>query len=193
MSSQKVTEKILADAKEEAKKILGSLEKEAKQISDDYAERAAQKKAQNEEEIQERIKTEIMRALSQKRLDLNKSLTEHKQELILEVIKESVNQLIARKEYVDFLKALIGSSHERQGSLLLSKDDAENYRNSLEKYIRDKNLDLTISVNDELTGGIVIEKEKTSHIGSLEIILELLSDELAIVISKELFQTQGKG
>jgi F0F1-type ATP synthase delta subunit len=94
---------------------------------------------------------------------------------------------------VDFLKSLIKSSNEKRGNLLLSKDDAKNHRNGLEKYIRDEDLDLTVSVDDELTGGIVIEKEKTSYIGSLEIILELLSDELAIVISKELFQTQGKG
>jgi len=193
MSSQKVTEKILADAKEEAGQILERLENEAKQISDDYAERAAKKKAQDEEEIQERTKTEIMRALSQRRLDLNKSITGHKQKTITEVINESVAQLVARKEYADFLKALIRSSHVKEGNLMLSKNDAKKHRNELEKYIRDEGLNIKISANEELTGGIIIEKEKTRYIGSLDIILELLSEELSIVISKELFQTQGKG
>jgi V/A-type H+-transporting ATPase subunit E len=187
MSSQKVTDKILADAKEEAKQILAQLEKEADNIKNEYAKRIAQKKAQNDREIDETIKTATMRALSQKRLDLNKDITEHKQKIIKAVIQEAITQLIGHKEYADFLKTLVKRSNEKEGDLLLSSADAKRYRNELEKYIQAEGLNLKISVDDGLTGGVVIKKEKTNYIGSLDIILELLSDELAIVVSKELF------
>ncbi|KPL15653.1 hypothetical protein AMJ74_01080 [candidate division WOR_3 bacterium SM1_77] len=187
MSSQKVTDKILADAKEEARQILAQHKEEAKSITVDYANRSAQKKAQNDREVREITRTEIMRALSQERLDLNKKITEHKQRLIKSVIKEAVAQLIEHKEYANFLKAFVKKSGEKEGDLLLSNADAKRHRNALERFIQDEGLKLRISVGDELTGGIVIKKEKRNYIGSLDIILELLSDELAIVISKELF------
>lgn len=187
MSSQKVTDKILADAKEEAGQILAKHKEEAKNITDDYANRSAQKKAQNDREVEEMTRTEIMRALSQKRLDLNKKITGHKQKLIKSAIKEAVAQLIEHKEYANFLKAFIKKSGEKEGDLLLSNADAKRHRNDLERFIRDAGLKLRISVSDELTGGIAIKKEQRKYIGSLDIILELLSDELAIVISKELF------
>jgi vacuolar-type H+-ATPase subunit E/Vma4 len=187
MSSQRVTEKILADAKEEAKQILAQHKEEAKNIADDYAKRFAQKKAHSDREVEETIKTEIMRALSQKRLDLSKKMTGHKQKLIKAAIKEAVGQLIEHKEYATFLKALVKNSGEKEGELILSNADAKRFGDDLEKYIRKEGLNLRISANDEMTGGIIIKKEKTTYIGSLDIILELLSDELAIVISKELF------
>ena len=187
MSSQKVTDKIIADAKEEARQILAKHEEEAKHIADDYAKRIAQKKADNEREIKERVNTEIMRSISQKRLELNRKITEHKQERIRAAIKKAIAELVEHKDYLAFLKMLIKSSGEKNGSLLLSKADATRYRSNLEKYIQDNGLKLKVTDSDEVSGGLVIKKEKTSYIGSLDIILELLSDELAIAVSKELF------
>ena len=187
MSSQRVTDKILADAKEEAKEILAKHEDEAKHITDEYAKRIAQKKAQNEREVEETVNAEIMRSISQKRLALNKKITEHKQERINAAIKKAIGKLVEHKNYVSFLEMLIKSSGEKEGSLVLSKADAKRYRNDLEKFIQNTGANLKVTASDDLTGGVIIKKEKSSYIGSLGIILELLSDELAIAISKELF------
>ncbi|MGD8978511.1 MAG: V-type ATP synthase subunit E [candidate division WOR-3 bacterium] len=187
MSSQQVTDKILADAKEEAKEIFAKHEEEAKHIADEYAKRIAQKKAQNERKVEETVNTEIMRSISQKRLELNKKITEHKRERINTAIKKAIAKLVEHKDYVGFLKMLIESSDEKEGSLVLSKADAKRYRSDLEKYIQNTGSNLKVTVSDDLTGGIVITKEKSSYIGSLDIILELLSDELAIAVSKILY------
>ena len=48
-------------------------------------------------------------------------------------------------------------------------------------------MNLKISVSDDMNGGIVIKKEKTSYIGSLDMIAELLSNEMAIAVSKTLY------
>jgi vacuolar-type H+-ATPase subunit E/Vma4 len=138
-------------------------------------------------EIEEIKKTEIMRALSQKRLDLNKKITEQKQQLITQTIDEAVSKLLGDKQYPDFLKALIKNSGEKNGELLLSKNDVKQHRGILEKYLKSEGLDLKITTDDDMKGGIIIRKEKANHIGSLDIILELLSDELAINVSKVLY------
>lgn len=187
MSSQKVTDKIIADAQEEAKHILAKHEEEAKHIADEYAKRIAQKKTDNEREVEETVNTEIMRSISQKRLDLNKKITQHKRERIKTAIKEAIAKLVEHEDYFAFLKMLVKNSGEKEGNLVLSKADAKRYRDKLEKYLRDNRLSLKVTVSDELGGGILIQKGKTSYIGSLDIILELLSDELAIAVSKELF------
>jgi vacuolar-type H+-ATPase subunit E/Vma4 len=187
MSSQRVTDKILADAQEEAKQILAKYKEEARQIADEYAKRIAQKKTENERAVEERVNTEIMRSISQKRLDLNKKITGHKQKCIKTAINEAIKKLPEHKSYLDFLKTLIKNSGAREGNLLISKADAKRYGNDLEKYIRDNRLSLKVTVSDELDGGILIKREKTSYIGSLDIILELLNDELAIAVSQILY------
>jgi len=193
MPTQKVTEKILEDAKREAREILAKHKTEASNIVRDYEDRLARMKEQIDQEVEEKKKIEIMRALSQHRLELNKKLTEHKQKLIKATIDHTVKQLIEHEEYLDFLKSLIKKSGEKNGKLLLSKTDAKRYQEALQKFADKNELNLKITSDDALRGGIILSREKTNHIGSLDIILELLSDELAILVSRELFQTQSKG
>ncbi len=192
MSTQKVTNKIIEDAKQEAKDILEKYKQDAASIEKEFAERIAQRKRQIEIEIEDIKKTEIMRALSQKRLDLNKKITEQKQKLIIKTIDEAVSKLLNHKQYLDFLKALIKNSGQKEGELLLSKNDVKQYRSALEGYLRSEGLNLKISTGDDMKGGIIIRKEKANHIGSLSIILELLSDELAINVSKVLYKQKGE-
>jgi V/A-type H+-transporting ATPase subunit E len=187
MTTQKVTNKIIEDARREAQDILTKYKVEAASIEKEFAERIAQKKKQVDTEVEEIKQTEIMRALSQKRLDLNKKLTGQKQKLISATIDEAVSKLLGHKEYLDFLKALIKNSGEKEGELLLSKNDVKRYRGDLENHIKTEGLNLKIATGDDMTGGIIIRRKMTNHIGSLNIILELLNDELAIAISKILF------
>lgn len=187
MSTQKVTNKIIEDAKQEAKDILEKYKHDAANIEKEFAERIAQRKRQIEIEIEDIKKTEIMRALSQKRLDLNKKVTEQKHKLIIQTIDEAASKLLSHKQYLDFLKALIKNSGQKEGELLLSKNDVKQHRTALESYLRSEGLNLKISTGDDMKGGIIIRKEKANHLGSLSIILELLSDELAVSVSKVLY------
>jgi V/A-type H+-transporting ATPase subunit E len=187
MSTQRVTDKIIEDAKREAQDILAKYKDDAARIEKEFAERIVHKKNQVDTEIEEIKKTEIMRALSQKRLDLNKKITEQKQKLITATVDEAVSKLLVHKQYLDFLKALIKNSGEKEGELLLSKNDVKRYRSDLENHIKTEGLNLKIATGNDMMGGIVISREKTNHIGSLNIILELLSDELAITVSKVLY------
>jgi vacuolar-type H+-ATPase subunit E/Vma4 len=188
MSTQKVTDKILANAKGEAEKILEKYKNEAKSIADDYEKRIAEKKKQIEDEVEKIKKTEIMRALSHKKLEVNKKIIGHKRKLINDTSKTAMEHLIKNSKYVDFLTALIKNSGEKEGSLLLSRHDAKQHRKDLEKYLHQKALKFEISISDEIKGGVVIKKGKKSYIGSLDTIMELLSDEMAIAVSKILYE-----
>ena len=187
MATQEVINKILEDAKKEAEEITAQHKSEASDIAKDYAERIAQKKTVIDDQVAETKNTEIMRALSQKKLDLNKKLTQKKQELINATIAEAIEKLIEHKKYIGFLKALIKNSGETEGELLLSNIDLKRHRDELEKFIRSEKLNFKIAGANDIKGGIIIKKGKTSHIGSLNIILELLNDELAIAVSRILY------
>jgi V/A-type H+-transporting ATPase subunit E len=187
MSTQKVIDKILEDARKEAQEIIAQHKSEANNITKNYAERIAQKKIVIDNHVAELKNKEIMRALSQKRLDLNKKLTQNKQELINVTIAEAVKKLIEHKEYVAFLKALIKNSGETEGELLLNNTDLKRHRSELEKFVRIEKLNLRIAGANDIKGGIIIKKGKINYLGSLDIIIELLSDELAIAVSKILY------
>jgi len=187
MSTQQVTEKIIQDAKKNAQEILQQYEDESKKITDDFTQRIEQKKQHIHKEIEEKKETEIMRALSQHRLALNRKQTGHKQNLINAAIEEAISKLNDHDEYPAFLKALIKKSGEKEGELLLCKDDLKRYRADLEKFLAKEKLELKIVEDDRIRGGLVIRRGTTNYIGSLEIILELLNEELAIAISKSMF------
>ena len=184
MSAQKVTEKIIGDAEKEARDIIKKYEDEAAQIRDNYERRIAEKKGQIEQEIEERKRTELLRALSQKRLELNKQLTVHKQKLISELIAQTTAGLAEHKDYLHFLKSLIKSSGENAGELFVSDTDFKHFGSDLEKFLSKEKSSLNLAVNNEIKSGIIIKRGKTDYIGSLDVILELLSDELAIAIAK---------
>jgi V/A-type H+-transporting ATPase subunit E len=184
MSTQKVTDKILEDAKKEAEEILAKYKKEASSIADEFGERIAQRKKQMEKEIEERRETEVMRALSQQRLALNMKQTAHKRSLIQNVIDDAVSKLPEHSDYLTFLKNLIKKSDEKDGDLLLSKHDFSRYRADLEKFLRSEKINLKITQDPDIRAGLIIKRGATSYIGSLDIILELLSDEMAIAISE---------
>lgn len=187
MSTQKVTDKILQDAEKNAQEIIAEFKNEAAKVADDFAQRIAQKKQQINNEIEERKEIEIMRGLSQHRLALKRKQTEHKQSLIKSTVDEVTSKLNGHTEYLAFLKSLIKKSGEKTGELMLSKADLKRYREDIKKFLTKERLDLNLTEDSSIKGGLIIKRGKINYIGSLDIILELLSDELAIAISKSMF------
>ncbi|UCD20280.1 MAG: V-type ATP synthase subunit E [candidate division WOR-3 bacterium] len=186
MSTQKVIDKILEDAKKDAEEITLKYKKEASSIAGEFDEQIAQKQQRIKKEIEERRETHIMRTISQRRLTLNMKQTEHRWNLIRKIIDEAVAKLPEHTEYLTFLKNLIKKSGEREGELLLSKHDFSRYRSDLEKFLRSEKINLKVNQDSDITAGVIIKRGTANYIGSLDIILELLSDELAIAISKKL-------
>ncbi len=186
MTTQKVTDKIIEDAKKEAKRILDQYKKEAEKMKKEYTEQIEKKKARIQKELETLKKTEIMKAVAQKRLEFKKELISEKQRLIREVLDQGLEQIPRHKKYLKFLKELIKKGEESDGELFLSSRDKKAYATQLEKFLKEQGRNYVIKT-DKIGGGVVIKKGKKTYLGSLDIITELLKNELSIEIAKVLF------
>jgi vacuolar-type H+-ATPase subunit E/Vma4 len=187
MATQNVTEKILADAKKEAKETLDKYQKDAEQIKNEYAKKMTSEKDQITAETEDTKKTEILRTIAQKQLEINKQIVGIKRKFIENVIKDALKNLHRHKEYLNFLKSLIKKSGVKTGELMINKTDWRNHRTNLEKFMKAEGLNYKVNLEDKLIGGILLKKEKTTHHGTLNLINELLTDELTIAVSKTLY------
>jgi len=186
MSTQNVTEKILRDAKNDVQAIIRKYQEQAQQIKNASAEKYTARRKAIETQAAEMKKTEIMRAIAQKKLTYNKQLVNHKQKLIDTVIEQALTTLHGHKEYEDFLNALIQQSNLQTGELHINNRDWKKHGSSIEKNIKKENRDYTIVKDATLSGGLTIRHETTTHHGSLDLINELLHEELTIAVSKQL-------
>jgi vacuolar-type H+-ATPase subunit E/Vma4 len=187
MATQKVTEKILTDAQQEAQDILTTYKKEADTVKHEYSEKIAAKKKAIEDEVEATKQAEILRTVSQKRLEFKKQLTLQKYKLINEVSHDSLKTLPKHKKYLDFLKALITKSGKERGELLMTAHDMKQYKTNVEKFLKREGIQYVIKPGNDFAGGIIVKKGKTTYLGSLDLISELTRDELAIAVSKILW------
>jgi len=187
MATQNVTDKILEDAKKESFDILNKFKDDAAAIRKTHAEELRKKRSEIEEETDALKKGEHMRLLSQKKLELDKELGAHKRAHLQKVIAEALNVLPNHDTYEQFLEMLIKTSEQKEGELIIRKEDWKKHKTVLEKFLKKETDDFTVTTQEEIMGGIVIKKGKTTYHGSLELISELLDDELAIAVSQALY------
>lgn len=187
MATQNVTDKILEDAKKESQEILKKYRDDAAQMKKTHEEELRSKRSHIEEESEILKKGEHMRLLSQKKLELDKELTAHKRTYLQKVIADALKALPDHDKYGQFLQMLIASSNETEGELSISKVDWKKYKSAIEQYVKKAKMNFTVAADDEIAGGIIIKKGKTTYHGSLELISELLNDELAIAVSQALY------
>ncbi len=192
MTPQKVTDKILDDAKKEAQEILDRYKQEATQIRKELDKKIAVKKQQIESDLDAMKVSEIVRTVSQKRMELNRAVVAKKRTYIKDVIEQALQDLSQHKGYIDFLKELIKKSGEKKGELIISKHDWQRHVAELEKFMEKEDLNYKVTQNNEIMGGVLIKKEKTTYHGSLDLIRELLNDELTIAVSKALYKDKKR-
>ncbi|MEO0142127.1 MAG: hypothetical protein ABIL70_06910 [candidate division WOR-3 bacterium] len=184
---QNVVEKILERAREEAEEILKRYKLEAEKIKQDYENRISFERQRFVQEIEDLKKRETLRSIAKEKLAQNKKLTKEMEEEINGVIKEAVTRLTKDRRYLDFLKELIINSQESEGELFLSTNDLKKYGSAIEKFIKKENLNFKITGDDDMIGGIIIKRGKNTYLGSIDVIVELIRDELKIEIARILF------
>jgi len=186
MATKKVTEKILEDAKNEAQEILTKYQKEAEKIKSDYENKIKIKRQELANNIREIKEAEIQRTISTKRLEIKKNLTKEKQKFIEAIIDDALSHLSEHKNYLEFLKELIEKTNEKEGELLLKKQDLTRYSKEIKDFLKKKGLNYKIVTTNEMKGGLIIKKGNITYLGSIDLISEILKNSLAIEISKVL-------
>ncbi len=182
-----VIEKILEQAKEEAAEILKKYKLEAEKIKEDYEDRLSAERQRLRQEIEDFKRRETLKSVARERLAQNRRLTAEMEEVINGIIKEAMMRLPEEKDYLDFLKGLIKNSRQTEGELYLSASDLKRYGSDIEKFIKKEELNFKITTDDEITGGVIIKRGKNTYLGSLDVIVELIRDELKIEIARILF------
>jgi vacuolar-type H+-ATPase subunit E/Vma4 len=183
---QSVIEKILDEAKREAESITRRYEEEIAKVRKEYEDRITQAEGGLRKEIEKKKQEEIMKAVAQMRLELNKRLTLEMQNHIEDVLQSAIRNLPEHKNYFNFLKELITESNVIDGELYLSPKDLKRFQNQLEKFLKQKGYNFTIKGDDKITGGVVIKRGKVTFLGSIDVIVETMREELKITIAQKL-------
>jgi len=184
---QNVIEKILSQAEEEARAILQNYKNEVGKIKEEFERRILEEEKRTNEEIEDFRKKEILRARAKERLNQNQRLNAEMENLIQDVIQEAIKKLPEQEGYLNFLKEMISASKESEGELFLSSADFKRYKSEIEKFIKKEKLNFKITADEKISGGVVIKKGKIVYLGSLDVIVELIRDELKIEIARILF------
>jgi vacuolar-type H+-ATPase subunit E/Vma4 len=69
----------------------------------------------------------------------------------------------------------------------MNKRDWQRYSTDIDTFATKEGLNYKVTTNNDIMGGIVIKKGKTTYLGSLDLIGELLRDELTIAVSQKLY------
>ncbi len=183
---QSVIEKILEEAKKEVDAINQAYEKEIAKIKREYEEKILEAEKKLNEEIETKKKSEVMKALAQARLEFNKKLTGEMQEYIDDVLHSAIKKLPEHKNYLEFLKSLIKNSGVEGGELYLSSTDKQRYQAQIEKFIKQEGYNFALKIDDKMAGGIVIKTGKIIFLGSIDVIVETMKEDLKIMIARKL-------
>ena len=169
-NEQKMIDRIIADAKQEAQEILDKAEKEMASYTK-LAEAEAEKAASKE--------------ISGAYMEAKKQILSKKQEILEEVILEAKNKLLNLKdnEYEEIILNMIEKSNCTDDSeIVLSKKDKKTLKDVLSKK--------GIKVSDEtrdITGGFIVKKGDIEYNYSFEAIIAVEHEYIEQIAAEILF------
>ncbi len=182
MAEDKVSAKIITDAK-----------KKAKEIEAEYAQRIETLNRQQKETItaykeetkklakleKERIHREI---ISEARLASNKEVLTTKHELINTVLKKAAQDFTRARSYSTLIAKIV-KQHGKGSIILLSESDKKKFKSSAWA---------KKSETAPIMGGIILRTPKYDLNFSIDAAFETLGEQLTLEISEILFSTAGK-
>ncbi|MDD4376990.1 MAG: V-type ATP synthase subunit E [Eubacteriales bacterium] len=193
MSIEKITSKIISDAKELADAKI----KEANNKSDAIIKEATRKAEKISKESSEKGLLEKEKIISRKKsvaeIDGRKLVLEEKQILISQCFEKAVDKIVTmeRDQYVDFLAKVAIKTGEKTGELILNKDQSETIGNDLVAKIKELMPESKIVLAKEtrdIKGGFLLRNGSVYINGTIEALVEDAKEELIGDVAKKLFQ-----
>lgn len=190
---EKITEKIIADAKLEVEEVLAAAHKEAEVISDNFAQREEKERAALLEAAKRHSAERESRMVSVAELEGRKRLLSLKQEMIDQAFAVALDQLchLPAAEYVDLLSQIAARSAQTgKEEIVLSPKDKEQYGQMiLDKANAAKGLQLTLSAETrDIVGGLLLKQGDIEINCTLDTQVRLLRDDMALEIAHVLFE-----
>lgn len=193
MSIEKITSKIISDAKGQAEITLNEAKVKCDGILAEAASKAEAMKKQAEIDGREEKEKLILRRKAVADIDGRKIVLAEKQKLIAACFDEATERIVSMEKgaYIDFLVGLVKKTGETEGSLLLNAKDAERVGNDLlaaiEKEIPGSKITLS-NENRNIKGGFLLKKGDVYINGTVESLIDEARDALVAEVAAQLFQ-----
>lgn len=182
-NEQKIKDKIISDANEEAKKIMAQAKKESDIIINSANEKAQKELASYRKQAEDDADKAAAKEISGAEMAAKKQILAKKQQLLEEVIEQARQKLLnlSDKEYKDVIFNMI-SNAEEGNEIIFSKKDKERLSSFLEKK--------GINVSDEtrnISGGFIVKKGDIEYNYSFESIIAVEKEYIEQIAAEILF------
>lgn len=195
MSIEKITSKILDDAKEQARSITLDAQNRADEIikqAEAEAEKNLQDAKKRGEEDQKKV---ISRRQSVADIDSRKLLLMEKQNRLDQCFAAAAEQAanMDEKEYIDFLVSVITETSVHQGEIVLNDRDKKAVGAPLLDALKQADAGSAFTLSDEsgaFSGGLMLRDGKVYIDGTIESFVKAAREELAAETANILFREQ---
>jgi V/A-type H+-transporting ATPase subunit E len=195
MDGEKVTEKIMADAKAEADKIKGEAQEKQNAEQAKLDEQLAEYQKQTETLAHKAAEDEKSHRLSAARMDIAKQLLAEKRSILDHVFAEAHERLrkLSDEDYRRLMtKLMLQAVESGEEEVLVGKDENridQGLVNGVNQQLASNNrgnLRLS-SEREDISGGFVLRRGKIRNNASFAVLLDQARKELEIELAKELF------
>ncbi len=195
MEAEKVTEKILAEAKAEAEKIKNQAEQNQAAEQKKLDEQLAEFKKQTKTLAEKAAKDEKSHILAAARMAMTKQFLTEKSKILDEVFEKALKQLqnLPDDQYQNLItKLMLESVETGEEEVIIDKNerriDQQLINKVNEQLSPDKKADLKMSDEKHNTrGGFILRRGKIKTNVTFDVLLDNARKELEIELAKELF------
>lgn len=180
MTIERLTDTIIATAKQKAKEIEEKYNKHIQEIDEATKQEIERLIQENEAFIANEARLISNCLISNAQLKTNQELLNAKWQVINEIFKKAKNQYVESEQYLNFIKESIVKYKDDNTIVYISPNDEQRINKILPnlKYEVDKNL----------SAGIILRKGNIEFNYNLDKILETIKNDLIIELSKLLFE-----
>lgn len=192
MSTNKLIEKIIEDARNQETALVDKANAESSKISSDNEKKVSEMLNKNKEKAQIEGNLQKERRIQGAILKVRNDKLAAKQEIIAKTFDEALNQLngLSDEDFVEFFKnTLAASSFTGEGEVVVNSKRHDLVTSELLKEINEKlesNLTLA-SADDNVEDGFVVVQNNVHYNFTFKAILESMRSGLVSEVSKELF------
>ena len=194
---EKVTDRIIADARKEALNIINRAEAEAGRMAQGFQQMAQSEYDELVAEGAEVARQHEERIVSNARMDMSRELLGIKQEMVTETLARALDMLskLPEGDYISLLSRLAAKASETgREELILSEADCRRYGSQIVSAANSALADagrpagLTLSAETRsMTGGVILKNDDIEVNCSLESLVYSRRDEFATIASGTLF------
>lgn len=189
MGKEVIVERIISDAEEEARAIIGAAEEKAALTDAEACRRAERRKAGEEAEVGEKVKGILDGKAATARLDCAKILLGEKRKVIDAVYERALKKLIAldKSETIGLAEKLLKQYAEQGDEIAF----AVNFRYASDvaslPVVKEKNLKVSTKLADGICGGFMLIGKSSDKNLSYEAILAADREERQADLAAQIF------